>query len=128
MSTGWRLPSLCWSALGSTGVFSRVRLGTLALLVATIGTLGCQERLYQFGVEVIPQDGGSVDLPHPAGGTGGGGTGGSQGGTGGYAGTGSYAGTGGGGTGGGGTGGGGTGGGVITCSDTSPDRQTDLLN
>jgi hypothetical protein len=85
-------------------------------------SFGCRDRLYDFGVEVVA-DGGRIERPSldlgwsdappipdsgVAGRGGSGGAGGSTGGTGG--------------------GMGGIGGGIATCSNSSPDRQTDILN
>jgi hypothetical protein len=96
-------------------------LFTASLLL--LGALGfaCKDRLYDFGVEVVA-DGGRVERPSvdvsfpdappiPDGASGTGGRGGSMGGTGGSVG-----------------GAGGTGGGVVMCSNSSPDRQNDVLN
>jgi hypothetical protein len=87
---------------------------------------GCRDRVWDFGYQVVPPDGGPVDAPPRTdtatdhvgidltgfGGFGGNGVGGR------------------GGSGGGGTGGGvgGTGGSVTTCDPTSPQRQTDISN
>ena len=96
---------------------------SVLFLVAGVAS-GCNDRVWDFGYQVIPPDGG-VDAPRvdaamdrstPDLGFGGhGGSGGSagRGGTGGTGGT---------------TGAGGTGGGVVTCNPNSTDRLTDIAN
>ena len=104
----------------------RRRVPTLvctSLLVAAGVASGCNDRVWDFGNQLIPPDAGGVDAPrtdgavdhtNPIG-------------LGGFGGT---AGSGGGGSGGGGSGGtvGGSGGSVATCSDSAPERQTDVSN
>src|SRR4029079_15378913 len=100
-----RVPSLFFSSLLLAGVAS-----------------GCNDRLWDFGVQVKPPDGGGVDAPRVDSSTdrgtpdltGFGGTGGSI----------NLAGRGGGGAGGSGTGG--TGGGVVMCDNNAPGRQAEL--
>jgi len=102
-----RVPSLFFSSLLLAGVAS-----------------GCNDRLWDFGVQVKPPDGGGVDAPRVDSSTdrgtpdltGFGGTGGSI----------NLGGRGGGGAGGSGTGG--TGGGVVMCDNNAPERQSDISN
>jgi hypothetical protein len=100
---------------------SLVSSSPFLLLLVGLAAPGCKDRLYDFGVGVIPVDGSvthvdaSFERPTMGGSGGRGGTSGGRGGGGGTGGTGV-------------AGSGGTGGGVSTCSDTSPDRQTDVSN
>src|SRR5947208_17177979 len=100
-------------------------LSTVVFLLAGVAS-GCNDRVWNFGYQLIPPDGGAVDAPRTDGPmdhgtpdiTGIGGTGGTI----------SVGGRGGGGGGGGSSGTGGTGGGTNTCNPNSPDRQTDISN
>src|SRR3954470_1226883 len=102
---------------------SATRLAYLSwsLCAAVAFAAGCNDRLYQFNGTIAPTvDGGPADVTtvdrSPDRGSGGGG---GAGGTGGVD---------AGGSGGTGGGAGGTGGGVVVCSDSSPERQTDIGN
>jgi hypothetical protein len=111
MRSGWRLPSL----IGS-------------VWLAVVGVSGCNDRVWDFGVQLVPPDGGVVDAGRP---DGGGGRGGSiglagRGGSGGQ--SGSLGRGGSGGTAGTGGGMGGLGGNGNLCDNNSPQRQTDILN
>src|SRR5436190_7340351 len=98
--------------------------GLISIFLLLGAASGCTDRVWDFGLQLIPPDGGAIDAPKSDASmdrgapdiAGGGGSGGSI----------SIGGRGGG-TGGGGTGGGGTGGGT-SCDPNSPDRQTDISN
>src|SRR6188768_2463679 len=109
MLSGWRTLSLFGS-----------------VWLAVVGVSGCNDRVWDFGVQLIPPDGGSIDVGRPDAGTGRGvnfglagrgGAGGSQGGSAGRAGSGGI---------GGGTAG--SGGSSTACNNSAPERQTDISN
>src|SRR5687767_9807746 len=90
MLSGWRTLSLVGS-----------------VWLAVVGVSGCNDRVWDFGVQLIPPDGGFVDAGRP---DAGGGRGGSSG------------------LGGSGGGMGGSGGSSMLCDNNAPERQTDISN
>ena len=107
--------------MNQIGRFHNLFVTSLALLTTVISVGGCRDRIYDFGVQVVPPDGGIVEVGRPDGWSfdtsvaGAGGRGGSSGvgGRGGSAGGGVA---------------GGTGGSVMLCNNSSPERLTDVSN
>jgi hypothetical protein len=107
---------------------------TLSLIgsvwLAVVGLSGCNDRVWDFGVQLIPPDGGFIDAGRPDAGSGRGGNvglagRGGQGGQGGSAGRGGQGGS----AGSGGTGAiAGGGGSSMACNNNAPERQTDISN